>query len=221
MFVRSRPNSPPRLDRFTILSSASYARASLAHAVDDLKAIEFFFFLLQQYSPSRVPFILFDSLSLKPFYITVEIFFFSRSFPRFFTPTRPFIYQHPSTRWGISKGAPNAASLNTRYSLERTRRSPRNFTPRVTISRYVFAVQCAPRSAVRISSFLFHECTYARMFLHAAYRPTFLSRPLRNYISYEPRYPFHNVEFFRVFFFFFFFLLFPWSVRARIYQFAR
>lgn len=76
MFVRSRPNSPPRLDRFTILSSASYARASLAHAVDDLKAIEFFFFLLQQYSPSRVPFILFDSLSLKPFYITVEIFFF-------------------------------------------------------------------------------------------------------------------------------------------------
>lgn len=45
----------------------------------------------------------------------------------------------------------------------------------MTISRYVFAVQCAPRSAVRISSFLFHECTYARMFLHAAYRPSFLS----------------------------------------------
>lgn len=102
----------------------------------------------------------------------------------------------------------------TRYSLERTRRSPRNFTPRVTISRYVFAVQCAPRSAVRISSFLFHECTYARMFLHAAYRPTFLSH----------RAAFKKLHFIRAsllvirsimsssfvfFFLFFFFLLFP------------
>lgn len=105
-------------------------------------------------------------------------------------------------------------------------RRSRNFTPRVTISRYVFAVQCAPRSAVRISSFLFHECTYARMFLHAAYRPTFLSY----------RAAFKKLHFIRasllvirfimsssfVFFFFLFsfFLLFP-PIRARAHIPAR
>lgn len=47
-----------------------------------------------------------------------------------------------------------------------------NFTPRVTILHYVTAVQCAPR----ISPFLFHECTYARSFLRAAFQPVFLSR---------------------------------------------
>lgn len=161
MFVRSRPNSPPRLDRFTILSSASYARASLAHAVDDLKPIEFF-----SLSPT-----IFYTFYFVRFPLLTILYnrrnFFIRS--RFLTPTRPFIYQHPSTRFQKAQQTPHHW---TRYSLER---SPRNFTPRVTISRYVFAVQCAPRSAVRISSFLFHECTYARMFLHAAYRPSFLS----------------------------------------------
>lgn len=104
MFVRSRPNSPPRLDRFTILSSASYARASLAHAVDDLKPIEFF-----SLSPT-----IFYTFYFVRFPLLTILYnrrnFFIRS--RFLTPTRPFIYQHPSTRRGISKGVANATSLN-------------------------------------------------------------------------------------------------------------
>lgn len=167
MFVDSRLSPLAAARPICNYTRAAHARVfRTCNSIHDFKPIEFFFFLTQ-----RSTYLYFISF---PIYSALcnasNIFNFPASLlhPR----ARLFINtcRHSAT---FFKGcAKSFIAFWSRNCFWNTPRFGCNFTPRVTILHYVTAVQCAPR----ISPFLFHECTYARSFLRAAFQPVFLSR---------------------------------------------